>query len=259
MFAAPVTFTAGRWQGAPYVAGGASRPSAGVIDSFRLAGDLDGDGRAEAAALLWSSSGGSGTLLYLAVYANTAGGPQNLDTVLIGDRVQIRAARVDVGLVVLDVVQPGSGDAACCPGETATRRWRLADGTLSELPVETTGRLAVVALEGVEWRLERPGNDPALPRSTGMTLQVAGDRIGGNAGCNDYFGAVRDGASPGEIEISVTGNAGKSCAQDVMSAEALYLANLAAVTNFGFLNGELIMTTRRADAIDTLVFRGDVR
>ena len=63
----PITLIDGRWEGEPYVEGGASRPSVGLIDHFVLNGDLNGDGRAEAAALLWSSSGGSGTRLYLAV------------------------------------------------------------------------------------------------------------------------------------------------------------------------------------------------
>ena len=43
LFDDPVTLRDGRWEGEPYVAGGASRPSAGVIGDLSVAGDLDGD------------------------------------------------------------------------------------------------------------------------------------------------------------------------------------------------------------------------
>ena len=56
-----VTLTEGRWEGEPFVADGASRPSVGIIDDFMLTGDLDGDGTDEVVVFLWESSGGSGT------------------------------------------------------------------------------------------------------------------------------------------------------------------------------------------------------
>ncbi|MDX2437573.1 MAG: hypothetical protein QNL88_11050, partial [Acidobacteriota bacterium] len=67
LFGDPVTLDDGRWQGAPYVEGGASRPSAGLVRNFVLSGDLNGDGRDEAVVLVWESSGGSGTREYLAI------------------------------------------------------------------------------------------------------------------------------------------------------------------------------------------------
>ena len=56
----PVTLTGGRWEGEPFVEGGASRPTVGLVDHFILTGDLDGDGLDEAVTFLWESSGGSG-------------------------------------------------------------------------------------------------------------------------------------------------------------------------------------------------------
>ena len=44
LFDEPVALRDGRWEGEPYVAGGAARPSAGVIGDLWAAGDLDGDG-----------------------------------------------------------------------------------------------------------------------------------------------------------------------------------------------------------------------
>ena len=65
----PVTLISGRWEGEPYVDGGASRPAVGLVEHFILPGDLNGDGLDEAVTLLWESSGGSGNRLYLAVVA----------------------------------------------------------------------------------------------------------------------------------------------------------------------------------------------
>ena len=61
LFDDPVTLTDGYWEGEPYVVGGASRPTAGIIDDLSVAGDLDGDGNTETVAFLWSATGGSGT------------------------------------------------------------------------------------------------------------------------------------------------------------------------------------------------------
>jgi len=252
LFDEPVTLRDGRWEGELYVPGGASRPSAGLIDRFKLTADFDGDGRQEMVALLWSSGGGSGTLIYIAAFADTPAGIRNLDTLLIGDRVQVRSARVDAGEVVLEVVQQGPGDAACCPGEKATRRWRLVDGDLVEQETIVTGRLSVADLAGVEWRLRRLGTNKEFPAAPGATLSFDGGRLAGDAGCNRYFGMVSDGASPGAIMISGVGNTGRLCEADVMTIEDAYLSRLSSVTKFGFLNGDLALTWQQADAVGTM-------
>ena len=121
----PVTLADGRWEGEPFVEGGASHPTVGLIDHFMLAGDLDGDGLDEAVTLLWESSGGSGNRLYLTVMGRRNGDIENLGTTLIGDRVQIRSGAIDDGRVTLDVIRAGSEDAACCPTEKALVTWAL--------------------------------------------------------------------------------------------------------------------------------------
>ena len=62
----PVTLVNGRWVAKPYVEGGASRPSVTLTRDFLLAGDLDGDRREEAVALLVATTGGTGETVYLA-------------------------------------------------------------------------------------------------------------------------------------------------------------------------------------------------
>ena len=127
LFDEPVKLHDGRWEGEPYVSGGASRPTAGVIGDLSVAGDLDGDGTAETVAFLWSATGGSGTRIHIAVFSNSGTGASNRSTVSIGDRVKLREARIVNGHLEVDVVQHGPGDAMCCPSVEVTRVW-LYDG-----------------------------------------------------------------------------------------------------------------------------------
>ena len=132
LFDDPLTLRGGYWEGEPYVIGGASRPTAGIIDDLSVTGDLDGDGTAETVAFLWSATGGSGTRNYVAVFTNSRMGVSNRSTVLIGDRVKPRDARIAEGLLEVDVVEHAPGDAMCCPSVEATRVWRYDGRDLRE-------------------------------------------------------------------------------------------------------------------------------
>jgi len=92
----PFTLANGTWQGKPYAEGGASAPSVTLVRNVRLSGDLDGDGRQEAVVLVAGATGGTGETSYLAVVKRT--GPQQLENIAtapVGDRVQVRDARLD--------------------------------------------------------------------------------------------------------------------------------------------------------------------
>ena len=134
LFDEAVMLRNGHWEGEPYVAGGASRPRAGVIDDLWVTGDLDGDGNGEMVAFLWSATGGSGTRNYIAVFANSGTGVDNRSTLLIGDRVKLREARIVEGRIEVDVVEHGPGEAMCCPSVEATRVWHYDGQDLREAP-----------------------------------------------------------------------------------------------------------------------------
>jgi len=134
LFDDPVALRDGRWEGEPYIAGGASRPAAGVIGDLSAAGDLDGDRTVEIVAFLWGSTGGSGTRNYIAVFTNSSTGVSNRSTAPIGDRVKLREVRIANGRIEVDVVQHGPGDAMCCPSVEATRVWLYDGQHLREVP-----------------------------------------------------------------------------------------------------------------------------
>jgi len=132
IYDAPVLLSGGVFEGEPFVEGSASRPRVELLD-YHASGELNDSPGDETAVFLSENSGGSGTFLYLAVMGRSSGEIRNLGTALIGDRVQVQGIRLENGVIVVDVLQPGPDDPMCCPSEQANRAWRFADGELVEL------------------------------------------------------------------------------------------------------------------------------
>lgn len=253
---ASVTFTNGRWQGKPYVEGGASAPSAGLVEDFAVSGDIDGDGQQETVVLLWSSSGGSGTFNYVAVMGRDRdGNVMNIGTLPLGDRVQVISAEIAEGQVRFLVNQAGPGDAACCPGQKARRTFELSGDKMAELPVEEQGRLSLADLEG-EWVLVGFSGDEEVAPEIEITLQVAAGRIAGKAACNRYNGSLSEGGSPGEIHADGPMAATRMmCPPQIMDAEQRYLHALQNVAKYSFVAGKLVLSWSAEDEAGRLWFR----
>lgn len=250
----PVRLQNGRWEGEPYVEDGASRPSVGLIEEFRLFGDLTGDESEEVVVTLWESTGGSGTRSYVAVMSYCPDGIENLGTALIGDRVQLRSGRVTNGRIELEVIQQGPGDAACCPSQKATRTWVLGVDALEEREARVTGTVALSDLEGPKWVLIRLGSETLAPSLPEISLTLDGDRFVGQSACNRYFVEPQEGDLPGELRIGPIGATQMACPEEVMNLEDRYLDALSKVTQFGFRNGRLVLTWKKDGAHDTLIF-----
>ena len=237
----PVTLTDGRWEGEPFVEGGASRPTVGLVDHFVLTGDLDKDGHEEAAVLLWESSGGSGNRLFLAVMARRNGDIVTLGTSMIGDRVQIRSGAIDDGRIILDLIRAGPEDAACCPTQKALVTWALSTDGLSRIANETTGTLSLADLGGHEWTLLELGRDQPLPEDVEISLVFKDDKVFGNSGCNSYFAGVVS-PKPGELGFNGMGATRMACPEPLMDLERHYLSTLAGATSYTFLAGRLVLS-----------------
>ena len=110
----PVTLVDGFYEGEPYVAGGASRPTARYIAGAERYGDLDGDGLDDAVVFLVESGGGSGNFVYVAAQLNQAGQPVDAGAVMVEDRTQVKAVTVENGQIALAFTIAGPGDGTCC-------------------------------------------------------------------------------------------------------------------------------------------------
>ncbi|RIK58851.1 MAG: hypothetical protein DCC57_00010 [Chloroflexi bacterium] len=121
----PVPLHDGRYEGEPFVAGGASRPTVTLAANAVAYGDLTGDGVDEAAVILAESSGGSGTFIYLAAVGLAEGAPHNLATALLGDRVQVEGLAIADEQITFQVLRAGPRAPDCCREEAPTQQWAL--------------------------------------------------------------------------------------------------------------------------------------
>lgn len=97
-------------------------------------GDLDADGAEDAVIFLNTQNGGTGHFIEMAVMLNRDGQPENAATVSLGDRVGVEAARIEAGVIVLDMRVQGPNDPLCCASQAETWRFRMEGTTLLRLP-----------------------------------------------------------------------------------------------------------------------------
>lgn len=252
----PITLEDGVWEGAPYTADSPVRPRVNFVLDLRATGDLDADGDDEAAVLLNLATGGTGQFLHVAAVDRVEGALRNIGTAFIGDRVQVRAFRIESGRILIDVVRAGPEDAACCPGETATLGWEWRpEGGLSAVQVEgSTGRLALESIAGAGWVLRKWAWEEEAPTEPPVTLRLEEGRFAGSAGCNNYFTTPQEGEMPGEITVGPIGATRMSCPEPAMLVEARYLGQLERVRRYGFLGTQLALTYEHEGGVGVMLF-----
>jgi len=90
-------------------------------------GDLDGDGSPDAAVVLATETGGSGTFVDLAVVLNRDGRPENVATAFLGDRVPVDRIRIVDGEIQVDLTMHGPADPILLPGCPSSNLLRALD------------------------------------------------------------------------------------------------------------------------------------
>lgn len=180
----------GVYVGPPFVKGGASRPRVELLGAWTAAGDMDGKTGDERAVLLSEESGGSGVHVFLAVFGARDGKLENLGTALVGDRVKPKGMALERRTIVLDLVEAGPADPACCPTQASRRSYRLGPGGLVELPDvpfdlihgQIVMRVAIGAVSGLHVLLDTGTNPSVIDFETSARLGLpAGIRSSGEA------------------------------------------------------------------------------
>jgi heat shock protein HslJ len=236
----PFVLEDGQWEGEPWVEGGAARPRAGLIPEFALEGSFTGDDRAQVAVLLWHSSGGSGTRLWLAVLEPGPDRPHTVATRLVGDRVQVIDFRAAGRELVLELVAHGPEDAACCPGQHELRSYRF-DGQAVTEDVQDLGRVTLELLEGRTWMLERFAEGSPAPEGIRITIEFDGPgRASGSAGCNDYEAEVQE-LGHKDIDFEIRRTTMRRCPESMVAAEGEFLRRLSEATRYSFFRGRLAL------------------
>jgi heat shock protein HslJ len=254
VFDQPVTLVDGRYEGPPYEAGGASRPALFLWEPTVHFGDVDSVAGSEAVALLSSSTGGSGELVYVAAFGVRDGALVNLGTAMVGDRTKVQSVWLEQGKIVMDVIEAGPNDAACCPTQVARKTFGMEGGALKQLSSDVRGVLAISMLAANEWTLLEMDGQP-LPAGVEPPLVLfERDTVRGFAGCNRFNATVKE-SKPGEIEISLAAGTRKACPPPAMELEDRFLAELAKVRSYTFLAGQLALTWQDGDRTGTLLLK----
>lgn len=96
-------------------------------------GDLNGDGQSEAAVVLVSNFGGSGSFYEITVLINRGQDLEQTNNLELGDRVEIKKLAIAGGKIRLDLLTHGPDDPMCCPSQKATLTFGLGAGRLQLL------------------------------------------------------------------------------------------------------------------------------
>ncbi|MBS2008559.1 MAG: hypothetical protein JST01_16045 [Cyanobacteria bacterium SZAS TMP-1] len=88
-------------------------------------GDLNKDGTTDAAAVYYTSGGGTGVFFNVTAFVNKNGRLMAVDNKVLGDRVGLRRLRIKDGVIIADVVSHGPGDGASQTSVNRTGKYRL--------------------------------------------------------------------------------------------------------------------------------------
>lgn len=128
----------GSIEAASFIIDGKAQPLAkGKLALFGLPtpGDLDGDGDPDAAVLLVSTPGGSGTFYYAAAAIDDNGTYVGTNAILLGDRVAPQNVAVSNGMIVANYAERKPGEPFTAqPSVGVSKYIRVENGKLSETP-----------------------------------------------------------------------------------------------------------------------------
>jgi heat shock protein HslJ len=254
VFEQPVTLAGGRYQGPPYEAGGASRPALILWEPAVHFGNLAGAEGQEAVALLSATTGGSGEMLYVAAFGVRDGALVNLGTAQVGDRTQAQSVWLEKGRVVMDVVEAGPNDAACCPTQVARKTFGLEGGAMKQLSSEVLGVLALSMLAANEWTLVEIGGEPLPAGVEPPLIHFERESVRGFAGCNRFNATIKE-AKPGEVEVGPPAGTKMACPPPAMELEQKFLGELTKAKGYSFRAGQLALNWQDGDRSGTLLFR----
>jgi heat shock protein HslJ len=254
VFDQAVTLADGVYEGAPAEPGAASRPRLVLWQPTFQTGDVDGEMGSEAIVLLSSTGGGSGEFVYVAVFGVRDGALANLGTAPVGDRTRLQNLWLERGKVVMDVIEAGPNDPACCPTQVTRKTFGMDGGALKQLSSEVRGVLAVSMLSANEWTLVEMDGQPLPPELDAPLIHFETDRVRGFAGCNRFTAPVQE-TSPGQIDIGAAAAERKACPPLQMELEQKFLKQLDAVSGYGYLAGQLALTWQDGERTGMLLLR----
>ncbi|OBU21428.1 META domain-containing protein [Photobacterium aquimaris] len=236
----------GLWAGEPYQPGGNVMPQVMLLNDLIAIGPLTANNDPMAVVLLNYSPGGSGQYLYIAVMAYQHNKLVNIATHYVGDRVRVKGLMIKNHQIIVDVIQAGKNDPACCPGDVARHIWILKQNKLVETPShQPIVRLTPAILANTEWQLESWRYGDPVSNSSKISLRYINGHFVGMVDCNNYTITVKPLLPPGSIKVlgqhaAVTT---RTCSAPLAPHyQKRYLEQLTNVTQFTYFAGKLALT-----------------
>ncbi len=93
-------------------------------------GDLDGDGFEDAAVILVTHAGGSGTFRHLAAVLNRNGTPEHVAALFLGDRIKVNSLFIRSGKIEAEMLIHDSDDPMPQPTLKMVQKYELRNDTL---------------------------------------------------------------------------------------------------------------------------------
>jgi heat shock protein HslJ len=253
VFDQAITFADGKYEGQPVEPGAASRPTAMIWEPMVVFGDVDGSPGSEAVVLLSSNSGGSGEFVYVAVLGVRDGKLVNLGTAPVGDRARVRSVWLEQGRIVMDLVEAGPKDPACCPTQLARKTYAMEGGAFKQTKSEVLGTLTMGTLAANEWQLVSIDGQPLPASAKPPVIHFELANVRGFAGCNRFTAPIKE-TAPGEIDIGPAAATRMACPPEAMELEQKFLGQLDKASRYTFLAGQLALSWADKDGTGTLLF-----
>lgn len=200
-------------------------------------GDLNADGKADAAFLLTHSSGGSGSFYYVVAALQTDGGYAGTNGIYLGDRIATQDTRIENGVIVVNYAERKPEEPfAAAPTVPVTRSFQVVDGKLVEMQAE-----GQITNRAWQWARTQMNDDTLLtprdPQAFTLTFEADGS-FHGTTDCNSFFGSYQ--LEDNRLTFGPIGQTKMFC-QD--SQESEFLQSLSAVDSWMLdeATGELVL------------------
>lgn len=248
----------GLWAGEPYQPGGNVMPQVMLLNDLKVTGALMANNKPMAVVLLNYSPGGSGQYLYLAVMAYQQGKLVNVATQYVGDRVRVKGLTIKNHQIILDVIQSGKNDPACCPGDVARHIWRLQQDQLVEVPShQPIVRLTPAILANTDWQLESWRYGDPVTGGQNINLRYINGHFIGKVDCNNYTVTVKALSEPGFIDVLEKHAAitARKCDDPLAQhRQKRYFEQLGNVSQFTYFAGKLALTYQMNNHSAVMIF-----
>ena len=115
------------------VAPGSAAKITTMVFGTPVGGDLNGDGKEDAAVVLVQNPGGSGTFYYVAAAINRGNATQGTNAISFGDRVAPQTLEINNGKIIMNYADRKPGEPMTVqPSVGVSRYFTVQNGTLLE-------------------------------------------------------------------------------------------------------------------------------